>query len=352
MTAWEEIAAVGKPRVDKLEADLAVALQSVAGMSSDLATANAQVTALDVQVSMLNQDKAGLLARIKDLEAQLPAPTPDPTPTPTPTPTPVAKTLFGTGGGNTDRTKEKMGIDRRYYNSTQTASCLTATKANAAAGIITWSTFKVPGDDWAGAAAGKYDAWFNDLMAKLKALNTEVWVDVHHEPEGDGDLTMWTKMQDHYSRLVPAGSKIKYWLCVTGYQEEYSDTAWWDKYYPKGAPIYGIAYDNPYLKYGVPLSGGALVTTWSEGKTSYIDKLVARAKKYGVKAAIGEMGYSNEAFAKDKGWLERAFQACVDGKLEGVCYFDSILNSSRSWALGAKGTAKRDYFDATVKKFA
>jgi hypothetical protein len=303
---------------------------------ANLAAASTQISGLVAQLNDAQLQLGAALARIKELEGQT-----------TPPPTTTTKTLFGTGGGNSDRTAEKLSLDRRYYNSTQTDSCIGATKKNATAKIITWNSFKVPSNDWAGAAAGKYDAWFKDLIAKLVSLDYETWLAVHHEPEGDGDLNQWKAMQAHYASLVPKASKIKYWLVVVGYSQEYTDTTWWDKYYPTGAPIHGIAYDNPYLKYGVPLDGTKLVTTWSEGKASYIDKLVARAKKLGVSAGIGEMGYSNEAFTKDKAWLQRALQAAVDGKVEGVCYFDSNLNSTRSWSLGT-GTTKRIYFDTVV----
>lgn len=203
MTAWDDVAAVAKPVVDLLEGKYLAADAKATLLTSELAAANQTAATLGLQLTDVNLQLAAVQKQLKDLQSQTPPTTPVP-------PVPTYKAKFGTGGGNSDRTAEKMSMDRRYYNSTQTASCITATKKNQAAGIITWSTFKVPNDDWAGAVAGKYDAWFTDLMAKLKALDYETWVDVHHEPEGDGDLTAWRGMQDRYSRMVPAGSKIKF----------------------------------------------------------------------------------------------------------------------------------------------
>jgi hypothetical protein len=61
------------------------------------------------------------------------------------------------------------------------------------------------------------------------------------------------------------------------------------------------------------------------------------------------MGYSNEAFAKDKTWLAKVFDRAIEKGLLGVCYFDTTLNSSKSWTLGAAGSAKRAYFNELVK---
>ncbi len=217
-------------------------------------------------------------------------------------------------------------------------------------------SFKLP-HNWTQMADGAGDAWAKDLFARLDALNFEVWVAFHHEPEGDGDTNEWRRMQDRLSRLVPGGTggDIKFWLIVTGWTQEFnpSDNAnQWSTLFPTGAPIYGIAYDNPYLKYGYKWSGGAKTTTmetgWTEGSV-YVQKLAARAKSYGVHAAIGEYGYSDEAFAKDKQWLDRSIESAKANHLLGVAYFDTQLNSSKSWWLGPADSAKRAYFNSVME---
>ena len=69
-------------------------------------------------------------------------------------------------------------------------------------------------------------------------------------------------------------------------------------------------------------------TGWTEGSVC-VDKLAARAASLGVKAAIGEYGYSDEAFTKDKAWLDRFIASAKDKKLLAVAYFDTQLNSSQ-----------------------
>ena len=93
--------------------------------------------------------------------------------------------LEGAGGGNVDRTGTGVDIDRWYGGSGDIDKAITKAKANHAAGVPTWMSFKLP-YTWTDMAAGKGDAWAKAIYAKLDALNFEVWVAFHHEPEGDG----------------------------------------------------------------------------------------------------------------------------------------------------------------------
>ena len=201
------------------------------------------------------------------------------------------------------------------------------------------------------------DAWVKGLFDKLDALNFEVWVAFHHEPENDGMMPDWRKMQDHLSRMVPGGTKgnIKFWLITTGWHQE--DAAGgaankWEVIYPVGAPIYGIAYDQPYPQYGYVWSNGVKTTEFRNGARTegsvYIDKLAARAAGYGVKAAIGEYGYSDEHYALDPKWLDRTVAAAKKDGLLALAYFDTALNSTKSWNLGAANSAKRAYFNKVM----
>ena len=361
-----------QPEVDELQRGIDQRDQAITAANDSLRTAAENAATLTDQLKTarlgaalvpgLQQQVADLLAKIADLEKPAPAPAPEPTPTPapvptpTPTPTPAKRRLLvGTGGGNSDRTKQPIDIDRRYYGGSDAdiAKHVAAAKANHAAGILTWATFKLP-TSWADAVAGKADAWFDKLTAACRGLGFEVWIDLHHEPEGDGDGKLWRQFQARFANRLGDGATgpVKFLLCFTGYSEEYGaaggpsslDVLWPSE---AASKVYAIAYDNPYLRYGVPLTGGALDTTWSEAATSYVKRLAARARAFGVKAAIGEWGYSDEAFAKDPAWLDRALAAMAaeSDVLVAACYFDSKLNSTRSWALGAAGSPKWARFE-------
>lgn len=72
-----------------------------------------------------------------------------------------------------------------------------------AQGVYPVMSFKVPSNDWAGVAAGKYDNDLDLLCATLEARanagRAPVCVAVHHEPAGDGDLAVWARMQEYLS---------------------------------------------------------------------------------------------------------------------------------------------------------
>ena len=40
-----------------------------------------------------------------------------------------------------------------------------------------------------------------DIATKLSKLNGPVWIAFHHEPENDGDITLWTKMQARLAQV-------------------------------------------------------------------------------------------------------------------------------------------------------
>lgn len=86
------------------------------------------------------------------------------------------------------------GLEARriFYNLSDT---LTLAQTAASKGLYPILSFKIPNNDWAGVAAGKYDAQLATLKSRLVALNTRVFVALHHEPAGDGTAANWAAMQ-------------------------------------------------------------------------------------------------------------------------------------------------------------
>ncbi len=66
-------------------------------------------------------------------------------------------------------------------------------------------TFKIPGNDWAGVLTGTYDATFTTWRDHMKAMRDlgkdPVLGGVHHEPSGDGTLSVWGQMQRYLNRF-------------------------------------------------------------------------------------------------------------------------------------------------------
>jgi hypothetical protein len=80
---------------------------------------------------------------------------------------------------------------RLFYNLGDT---LTLAQTAVKDGLYPILSFKIPGNDWAGVAAGKYDAQLATLKSRLVALNARVFVTLHHEPAGDGTAANYAAM--------------------------------------------------------------------------------------------------------------------------------------------------------------
>ena len=80
-------------------------------------------------------------------------------------------------------------------------------------------SFKIPGNDWAGAAAGRYDTQIRALATQLAALPGRVFVAIHHEPQGDGTPAQYAAMQRHVLPLLSPPSNVDAGVIVNGF--------WW-----------------------------------------------------------------------------------------------------------------------------
>lgn len=266
--------------------------------------------------------------------------------------------LVGTSGGTSGSFNHaalvaaagrQMGVRRSYWSATQVASMVSQAKADVARGSLPWVTLRFPGP-WADVAAGKHDAWLADVRDRLAALDVEVWVGFHHEPENDEGATVtahanWREAQRRAATVFAASSsKVKFWLVTTGYSQDHpANGTGWDTLWPDGAKIDGVAYDI-YNWYGQ-----AGKTSWSE-LPRQMDSLVALAKAKGCEWAIAETGLTDAAFSDVKndgaGWLGRAMTSAAERGCAAFAYFD-YTNSGVTWPL-IPG-AKRDQFVAALK---
>lgn len=89
-------------------------------------------------------------------------------------------------------------------------------------GVYPIISFKVPGNDWAGVAAGRFDSDLDllctHLDARAAAGRPPLCVAVHHEPAGDGDLNDWARMQEYLSnRFAPWKNTFCFTTISNGY---------------------------------------------------------------------------------------------------------------------------------------
>lgn len=308
----DQLVALDKANQDKLD----IAMQRIANLQLDLTHAQA--------------DNAALQKRIDELTA-----TPPPPP-------PTTGMLVGAAvGGNADPAPiekalgKPLDLHRTYWSGSQVAKAVAVAKADIAAKRIPFLTFKLP-YSWADMAAGKGDAWAKDLGAKLAALGGPVWLDFHHEPEGDsnGTAAQWTAMQQ---RIIPlaAQGKVKVGVCYTGYPQTHGDATWaFEKTFPKAAQFLAV---DIYQMYGtVNKNTGVRLLKWSPLE-DYYGQVDAFAEKVGVPWLLGECGVTDEALVAKPSALADLFTAARNNGCAGLAYFSSSLNSSGSWPLtGAK----------------
>ena len=243
-------------------------------------------------------------------------------------------------GSNTDPTTlekdlgHKLAVHRTYYTSTGVASAVKNATADLAAGRLPWISFKLP-YNWTDMANGKGDAWAKDLAQRLGALNGPVWVAFHHEPEGDGDIQEWRRMQEHLAPLVRnTAPNLAYTVILTGWNEFYSGDPKMtlDQIWPRNVKIDVAGFDI-YQNYGV-VKNGVTATKWTNFE-AYYQKISAWARLHNVAWGLGETGVTDKAIAARP--TEIANDVTLMQNYGGIAYsyFDSALNSVAPWTLNA-----------------
>ena len=119
------------------------------------------------------------------------------------------------------RLSQVGGVDARRIFGTLTSpgSAVTLASKELAAGRLPVLSFKLPEDDWAGAAAGVYDAPLTKLAAQLAALPGRVFVTIHHEPAGDGTPAAYAAMQRRVLPILSPPANVDAGVIVNGF--------WW-----------------------------------------------------------------------------------------------------------------------------
>jgi hypothetical protein len=69
-------------------------------------------------------------------------------------------------------------------------------------GQYPWISFKVPNNNWAGVINGQYDSDLDIVIERAQARAGQWMLTVHHEPNGDGNMTTWCNMQKYLSNYL------------------------------------------------------------------------------------------------------------------------------------------------------
>lgn len=115
------------------------------------------------------------------------------------------------------------GVDsRRVFDSLDSPDfAVGLATSEAAAGRMAILSFKVPGNDWAGAGRGVYDPQLRALASRLDAVDGPVFVTLHHEPTGDGTATDYAAMLRHALPILGAPANVFAGPIVNGF--------WWSQ---------------------------------------------------------------------------------------------------------------------------
>jgi len=236
----------------------------------------------------------------------------------------------------------RLAIHRLYFEADQVDYAITAVKQDLAAGRLPWISFKLP-YSWADMAAGAGDAWATDLAERLAEVGGPVWLAFHHEPEGDGPIQDWTRMQQRLAPIVHAHApNVAYTVILTAW-----DSLFGPAEYRLGAVWPGDG-DVDILGADVYNEYGAKAGKASMNPMDYFGPLSAFARRHGVRWAIAETGYTAAAATADAGWLQRAFSDLRSTGGIAFTYFDSSLNSIADWTLD--DSVRRRAFDEVLAR--
>jgi len=295
-------------------------------------------------------------------------PTASPSPTATPPPTtgvlsngcrysargiPACGAYFGAAvGGNADPAEFEravggtLGVRRTYWSPTQVDGAVKTAAADLEAGRLPWISFKLP-HSWAEMAQGAGDAWARDIAQRLDELDGPVWLAFHHEPEGDGPIAEWTRLQQRLAPVVRAeADNVAYTIVLTGWNQlhgapEYALDALW----PKGVKV-DVAGFDVYNFYGSTKDGP--VRLEPTDMKAYFKEFAGWSKATGVKWGVAETGFTDMASLDHPAWISETYDALVDAGGIAFTYFNSPLNSSSSWVITS--AQKEGAFGAVLKR--
>ncbi len=268
---------------------------------------------------------------------------------------PACGAYFGAAvGGNTDPAAfesemgRRLGVRRTYFGPTQVDRAVSTAKADLAKGRLPWISLKLP-ESWARMASGAGDAWATDLARRLARLNGPVWVAFHHEPEGDGAIRNWTRMQERLGPILRANApNAAFTVVTTGWNQLYGparyrlENIWPDtKVDVAGFDVYSFAYTY---------KDGVLRTTPMNIEADYFQPFQAWSAEVGTRWALAETGYTHLAAQHDPDWLRQTHAEMIATKGIAMAYFNSDLNTTETLTNLTVTTApKRNDFSLTLR---
>ena len=264
-----------------------------------------------------------LLGYFRRPAAAAPAPAPAPAPGPsTPPPSTTPSAANGSGvmigmsapsGEWAQRLREVgPGLKSRRVFVTSFSGGLGIAQDALRAGLYPVISFKTGGISWSAVAQGSADAQLRALAARLDALPGQVFVAIHHEPEGDGRPEDWAAMQEHALPILDAPDNVDVGVIGNG---------WWWSSKANGYTDAEIArYITPgVLRVSDVIAGDTYDGGTGDGPGDKIRRMSAWADRVGAqRLGIGEFnGKTPQAI------LDTIAALRADPRFAWACLFNS-----------------------------
>lgn len=211
-------------------------------------------------------------------------------------------------------------------------------------------SFKVPGNDWAGVAAGKYDHQLYGLRDRLAAIPGRVFVTLHHEPCGDGTPSDYAAMQRHALRILRVPVNVDAGVIVNGF--------WWSSHPRQSTAVCHNGMTDAQIARWLPASVLTLAEvvaadTYQAGTTTAPGEgaapKIANLSRWATRVGVNRLG-----IGEYNGLTAASITAAGDAILRDPRFvFGAIFNSDRnnrdgvSWLLTGD---RLEAFKATLAK--
>lgn len=234
-----------------------------------------------------------------------------------------------------------LGVRRLFYGPGQVSGAVRDAKADVAKGRLPWISFKLP-HSWSAMANGKGDAWARDIATRFKGIGGPVWIAFAHEPEKDGDILVWKKMQERLGPILRKNApNIGFSVILMGYHEFFgSSTYAMSRIWPNTTvDMAGFDVYDHYGKNGVRKHTNMV---------AYFDKISSWAKSKGIAWGLAESGISHAGLADRPSWFKDTYAQMNSRGGKAFAYFNTTLNSFQDWSLST--SLKKQKFKETFQR--
>ena len=210
-----------------------------------------------------------------------------------------------------------------------------------AAGRMPVISFKVPGTDWAGVAAGRYDERLRYVTRELAAPGGRVFLTLHHEPASDGTPSDYAAMMLHALPILSAPENIDAGPILNGFWWSNTDQGLSDAEIARWLPLDVLAAAELVAADTYQTgSGGHFI----EGPATKIVNFSAWARRVGIER-LGIAEYNSFSAAE----LEAAGRAVLaDPRMEFALVYNSNVNGPPGRQLVLSGS-RLEAFQRTLE---